>query len=64
MYYHFKPGKVYWIVIIIFRKTLIAFAARVLDQTRISISICIASIIFIIHLASAKSTIYVNRTTE
>jgi hypothetical protein len=29
MYYHFKPGKVYWIVIIIFRKTLIAFAALV-----------------------------------
>ena len=60
MYYHFKPAKVYWIMVIIMRKLGIAVAGLMLRQNPgFQLSVCLA-LLFICYVLQVKHRPYMS----
>jgi hypothetical protein len=62
MYYHFKPGKIYWILVIIFRKFAIAFIGLMFRQNPgFQLALCLLTL-FACYIMQAKHRPYMSNS--
>ena len=62
MYYHFKPGKIYWILVIIFRKFAIAFIGLMFRKNPgFQLALCLLTL-FACYIMQAKHRPYMSNS--